>query len=232
MRRMLKMLSVLFSAVFMLSLPQYVLAEELNVYVDRSDPVIVVSNTRLDGNKLTVTGQAYDSWSGIQTVEASAEGKPFETVGSFEAGEGGEWVWVYQVPEDCGRYGRFVFRAVDNAGNTAEIFRNDIEIYNRTAALIFPDYVIKNIAVTPEIKGEPVRAVVNVSGRGYDHEEWELKEPDFKLVWDGFIDGIEVPAGSYLMTVRTYNQTRCRICRRLCLRTVVIKPVKKTATGI
>ena len=33
------------------------------------------------------------------------------------------------------------------------------------SALIFPDYVIKNIAVTPEIVGDPVRAVVNVSGQ-------------------------------------------------------------------
>ena len=102
--------------------------EELNVYVDRSDPIIIVSNTRLDGNKLTVTGTAYDAWSGIQTVEVSAEGKPFETANSFADGEGGEWIWAYQVPEDCGQYGRFVFRAVDNAGNTAEITRNDIEI--------------------------------------------------------------------------------------------------------
>ena len=111
----------------------------------------------------------------------------------FETGEGGEWTYVYAVPEDCGRYGRFVFRAVDNAGNSA--------------ALIFPDYVIKNIPVTPEIEGEPVRAVVNVSGHGHDHDEWELTGPDFTLVWDGFIAGIEVPAGNYLLTVRTYNQT-------------------------
>ena len=50
-------------------------------------------------------------------------------------------------------------------------------------------------------------AVVNVSGHGHDHEEWELTGPDFTLVWDGFIAGIEVPAGNYLLTVRTYNQT-------------------------
>ena len=207
MRRLLKNLSVLFSAALLLLTLQNALAEELNVYVDRSDPIIGVSNTRLDGDKLTVTGTAYDAYSGIQTVEASAEGKPFETVGSFADGEGGEWDWVYQVPEDCGQYGHFVFRAVDNAGNTAEITRNDIEIYNKKAALLFPDYVIKNIPVTPEIVGEPVRAVVNVSGHGHDHEEWELTGPDFTLVWDGFIAGIEVPAGSYLLTVRTYNQT-------------------------
>ena len=207
MRRLLKNLSVLFSAAILLLTLQNALAEELNVYVDRSDPIIGVSNTRLDGDKLTVTGTAYDAYSGIQTVEASAEGKPFETVGSFADGEGGEWDWVYQVPEDCGQYGHFVFRAVDNAGNTAEITRNDIEIYNKKAALLFPDYVIKNIPVTPEIVGEPVHAVVNVSGHGHDHEEWELTGPEFTLVWDGFIAGIEVPAGSYLLTVRTYNQT-------------------------
>ena len=61
--------------------------------------------------------------------------------------------------------------------------------------------------MTPEIVGEPVRAVVNVSGNGYDYEEWDLTGPDFTLVWDGFIAGIEVPAGNYLLTVRTYNQT-------------------------
>ena len=207
MRRLLKNLSVLFSAALLLLTFQTSWAEELNVYVDRSDPIIVVSNTRLDGNNLTVTGTAYDAWSGIQTVEASAEGAQFETVNSFEAGEGSDWTYVYQVPEDCGQYGHFVFRAVDNAGNTAEITRNDIEIYNKKAALIFPDYVIKNIAVTPEIVGEPVRAVVNVSGHGHDHEEWELTGPNFTLVWDGIIAGIEVPAGNYLLTVRTYNQT-------------------------
>ena len=207
MRRLLKILSVLYSAAFMLIASQSVWAEELNVYVDRSDPIIVVSNTRLDGNRLTVTGTAYDAYSGIQTVEASAEGAQFETVNSFEGGEGGEWTWVYPVPEDCGQYGHFVFRAVDNAGNTSEITRNDIEIYNKKAALVFPDYVIKNIAVTPEIVGEPVRAVVNVSGHGHDHEEWELTGPNFTLVWDGIIAGIEVPAGNYLLTVRTYNQT-------------------------
>ena len=182
-------------------------AEELNVYVDRSDPIIAVSGTRLDGNRLIVTGTAYDVWSGIQTVEVSAEGKDFEPAVSFKTGEGGKWTYVYTVPEDCGRYGHFVFRAVDNAGNSAEISRNDIEIYNKTAALIFPDYVIKNIPVSPEIVGEPVRAVVNVSGHGHDHEEWKLQGPDFTLVWDGFIAGIEVPAGNYLLTVRTYNQT-------------------------
>ncbi len=207
MRRLLQNLLLLFSTILLPVLSQTAQAEELNVYVDRSDPIIAVANTRLDGNKLTVTGTAYDAYSGIQTVEASAEGNPFETVGSFADGEGGEWVWVYQVPEDCGQYGHFVFRAVDNAGNTAEITRNDIEIYNKKAALIFPDYVIKNIPVTPEIVGEPVRAVVNVSGHGYDHEEWELTGPDFTLVWNGFIAGIEVPAGNYLLTVRTYNQT-------------------------
>ena len=207
MRRLLQNLLLLFSTILLPVLSQTAQAEELNVYVDRSDPIIAVANTRLDGNKLTVTGTAYDAYSGIQTVEASAEGNPFETVGSFADGEGGEWVWVYQVPEDCGQYGHFVFRAVDNAGNTAEITRNDIEIYNKKAALIFPDYVIKNIPVTPEIVGDPVRAVVNVSGHGHDHEEWELTGPDFTLVWDGFIAGIEVPAGNYLLTVRTYNQT-------------------------
>ncbi len=207
MRRLLQNLLLLFSTVLLLVLSQSAQAEELNVYVDRSDPIIGVSVSRLDGNKLTVTGTAYDAYSGIQTVEASAEGKPFETVGSFADGEGGEWVWVYHVPDDCGQYGHFVFRAIDNAGNTAEITRNDIEIYNKKAALIFPDYVIKNIAVTPEIVGEPVRAVVNVSGHGHDHEEWELTGPDYTLVWDGFIAGIEVPAGNYLLTVRTYNQT-------------------------
>ena len=207
MRRLLQNLLLLFSTVLLLVLSQSAQAEELNVYVDRSDPIIGVSSSRLDGNILTVIGTAYDAWSGIQTIEASAEGKPFETVGSFADGEGGEWVWVYRVPEDCGQYGHFVFRAVDNAGNTAEITRNDIEIYNKKAALIFPDYIIKNIPVTPEIVGDPVRAVVNVSGHGHDHEEWELTGPDFTLVWDGFIAGIEVPAGNYLLTVRTYNQT-------------------------
>ncbi|MBQ4513011.1 MAG: hypothetical protein II969_08455 [Anaerolineaceae bacterium] len=207
MRRLLKNLSFLLSAAILLLSLQTVWADELNVYVDRSDPIIVVSNTRLDGNKLTVTGTAFDEYSGIQTVEASAEGKPFETVGVYPTGAGGEWIWIYTVPEDCGQYGHFVFRAVDNAGNTAEITRNDIEIYNKKAALIFPDYVIKNIAVTPEVVGEPVRAVVNVSGHGYDYEEWELTDPSFTLVWDGFISGIEVPAGNYLLTIRTYNQT-------------------------
>ena len=207
MRRIIKSLIILFICVLQVFLPLMAAAEELNVYVDRSDPVISVSGTKLDGSRLIVSGTAYDVWSGIRTVEAAAEGGGFETVGSFETGEGGEWSWIYQVPEDCGRYGRFVFRAVDNAGNTAEISRNDIEIYNKKAALIFPDYVIKNIPVTSEIEGEPVRAVVNVSGHGHDFEEWELTGPDFTLVWDGFIAGIEVPAGSYLLTVRTYNQT-------------------------
>ena len=207
MRRLLKTLSVLLFAAFLPLSLKTAWADELNVYVDRSDPIIVVSNTRLDGNKLTVTGTAFDEYSGIQTVEASAEGKPFETVGVYPTGAGGEWIWIYTVPEDCGQYGHFVFRAVDNAGNTAEITRNDIEIYNKKAALIFPDYVIKNIAVTPEVVGKPVRAVVNVSGHGYDYEEWELTGPDFTLVWDGFITGGEVPAGNYLLTVRTYNQT-------------------------
>lgn len=207
MRRFLQNLLLLFSTILLLVLSQSAQAEELNVYVDRSDPVIAVSGTKLDGNRLTVTGSAYDAWSGIKTVEVSAEGKEFDPAADFETGEGGEWTYVYAVPEDCGRYGRFVFRAVDNAGNSAEIIRNDIEIYNKTAALIFPDYVIKNIPVTPEIEGEPVRAVVNVSGHGHDHDEWELTGPDFTLVWDGFIAGIEVPAGNYLLTVRTYNQT-------------------------
>ena len=58
MRRALKILSVLFSAALMLPAVQPASAEELNVYVDRTDPIIVVSNTRLDGNKLTVTGTA------------------------------------------------------------------------------------------------------------------------------------------------------------------------------
>ncbi len=207
MRRIIKSLIILFICALQVFLPLMAAAEELNVYVDRSDPVISVSGTKLDGSRLTVTGTAYDVWSGIRTVEASAEGGSFEPAGSFETGKGGEWTWIYQVPENCGRYGRFVFRAVDNAGNTAEISRNDIEIYNKKAALIFPDYVIKDIPVKPEIEGEPVRAVVNVSGHGHDHEEWELTGPDFTLVWDGIIAGIEVPAGSYLLTVRTYNQT-------------------------
>ena len=141
MRRLLQNLLLLFSTVLLLVLSQSAQAEELNVYVDRSDPVIAVSGTKLDGNRLTVTGSAYDAWSGIKTVEVSAEGKEFEPAADFETGEGGEWTYVYAVPEDCGRYGRFVFRAVDNAGNSAEIIRNDIEIYNKTAALIFPDYV-------------------------------------------------------------------------------------------
>ena len=207
MRRMIKKVMLMIAAASLLPVFRPVVADELNVYVDRSDPLIAVSRTQLNGDRLTVTGTAYDEFSGIQMVEASAEGEPFEPVSSFKSGEGGEWVYVYNVPENCGRYGRFVFRAVDNAGNSAEITRNDIEIYNKTAALIFPDYIIKNIAVTPEIVGEPVRAVVNVSGHGHDHEEWELTEPDFTLVWDGFIAGIEVPAGNYLLTVWTYNQT-------------------------
>ena len=89
MRRLLQNLLLLFSTALLLVLSQSAQAEELNVYVDRSDPIIGVSSSRLDGNILTVTGTAYDAWSGIQTVEASAEGKPFETVGSFADGEGG-----------------------------------------------------------------------------------------------------------------------------------------------
>ena len=77
MRRLLKTLSVLLFAAFLPLSLKTAWADELNVYVDRSDPIIVVSNTWLDGNKLTVTGTAFDEYSGIQTVEASAEGKPF-----------------------------------------------------------------------------------------------------------------------------------------------------------
>ena len=207
MHRFIQRTALLLMAAVLAAVPLSAGAEQLNEYVDRSDPVITVSGTKLDGSRLTVTGTAFDSWSGISTVKASADGNDFEPVQDFETGEGGAWTYTYAVPEDCGRYGRFVFRAVDNAGNSAEISRNDIEIYNKTASLIFPDYVVKNIPVRPEIEGEPVRAVVNVSGHGYDHEEWELEGPDFTLVWDGFIAGIEVPAGNYLLTVRTYNQT-------------------------
>ena len=61
MRRFLQNLLLLFSTILLLVLSQSAQAEELNVYVDRSDPVIAVSGTKLDGNRLTVTGSAYDA---------------------------------------------------------------------------------------------------------------------------------------------------------------------------
>ncbi len=207
MRRIIRNLTLLLFHTLLFAMTRTAAAEELNVYVDRSDPLIAVSRADLDGNRLVVSGTAYDAWSGVKSVEASAEGKPFESVADFVPGSGGEWNYVYPVPETSARYGHFVFRAVDNAGNTAEIARNDIEIYNKKAALIFPDYIVKGQKYIPEIQGDPVKAVVTVSGWGHDYEEWELSKPDFMLSWDGKIAENEVPAGKYLATVRTYNMT-------------------------
>ena len=168
MRRIIRNLTLLLFHTLLFAMARPAAAEELNVYVDRSDPLIAVSRTQLYGNRLVVSGTAYDAWSGVKSVEASAEGKPFESVADFVSGSGGEWTYVYPVPETSARYGHFVFRAVDNAGNTAEIVRNDIEIYNKTAALIFPDYIVKGQKYVPEIQGDPVKAVVTVSGWGHD----------------------------------------------------------------
>lgn len=181
-------------------------AQNINAYIDRSVPEFTISGHSIEGNVLTVKGTAYDIYSGVADVSVSVEGKEHKTVDSFTEGSGGEWVYKYVIPEDTSRYGNFNFVAVDNAGNSTDITRKDIEIYNVDSRLIYPPAMYINTVAVPEKKGEPVRAVVSISGRGHDYIEFELPYPNFPLTWDGYFGDKEASEGSYLATIRAYNK--------------------------
>ena len=181
-------------------------AQNINAYVDRSAPELNISGYSLEGNVLTMRGTAYDIYSGVSDISVSVDGKPHKTVDKFEEGYGGEWVYRYIVPENTSRYGSFNVLAVDQVGNASDITKKDIEIYNVDSKLIYPPAMYINTIAVPKKVGEPVRAVVTISGRGYDYIEFELKGPDFPLSWNGYFGEKEAPAGNYLATVRAYNK--------------------------
>ncbi|MBQ6519336.1 MAG: hypothetical protein IJI14_11495 [Anaerolineaceae bacterium] len=183
-----------------------VFADSINAYIDRSAPELAISSYRLDGNVLTITGTAYDRYSGVADISVSVENRDLTGINSFTEGEGGVWEYKYLVPENTSRYGNFRFVAVDYAGNETELTRTDIEIYNVDSRLKYPQVILKNIAAIPEIEGEPVKAVITISGHGYDYVEIETYGPNFPLKWDGYFGEKEAPSGYYLATIRAYNK--------------------------
>ncbi len=195
--------AVLLSAVCIF---QIAAGQDLNLYVDRSAPELSISGYRLDGDILVVNGTAYDMYSGVANVSASVAGKELETAQNFEEGDGGEWVYRYVIPEGTAKYANFNFVAIDNAGNSTAITKTNVELYNVDAKLKYPDGILSGSTVYPEIEGDPVRAVVTVSGRGYDGIEIETYGPDFPLTWDGRFGDADPTPGSYFATVKAYNK--------------------------